>query len=47
MIVTMVEMVDDIFDEIISFEKAAEFWDYTTYETCTMEDVEEIYYMIM
>ena len=47
MIYTMIEMVDDLFDEIITAEKAKEFWDYTSYEECTYKDVEEIYYMIM
>lgn len=47
MIYTMIEMVDKLFDEIITPEKAKEFWDYTSYEECTMKDVEEIYYMVM
>ena len=47
MITTMKEMVEKIFDEIISDEKAREMWDYTTYETCTLEDVQEIYHMVM
>lgn len=47
MIVTMKEMVNKLYDEIITDEKAAEMWDYTTYEECSYEAVKEIYDMVM
>lgn len=47
MIVTMKEMVYKIFNEIITDEKALEMWNYTTYDECTYQDVEEIYHMVM